>query len=260
MAGAVRRRPATRSPAPPAASGPAIHCVQPGGPAFVARRKPVRVDLTVRRLHAPIDLRHGRDLAGCQAAIGRGAPARQRRRVEPAGTRIAHQSVLQAVRLVARREAGLRHQFDRRRRQERVRRRQHLLIHDRPAHLHRRAGGGVAANHAVEIVRVALHFHQRLAAAVRAALEVGILRRRAVERRGQRLGRHRADVRAAIAVVDFLGAIAGPIGLARAVAGVGGRGGIAARQSGIERGQGTAESADAEEQELPIPALRQIPV
>ena len=68
-----------------------------GGPAFVPRREAVRVDLAVRRLHAAVDLRDGRDLAWCQAAIGRGAAARQRRRVEPAAPRIAHESVFQAV-------------------------------------------------------------------------------------------------------------------------------------------------------------------
>lgn len=110
---------------------------------------------------------------------------------------------------------------------------------------------------AVEVGGIALHFHQRLTATVRAAVEVGVRGRSLVERRGQRLGGDGGDVRAAIAVVDLLGAALPPVGIARQVAGVGRGRRVAPREPLAERADGAAQSADALEVELAVPVGRQ---
>ena len=134
---------------------------------------------------------------------------------------------------------------------------QHVLEDERAADLHRRAGGGIAGDDAVEVGRITLHFHQRLAAAVRAAVEVGVRRRLAEEGGRQLLAGDRRDVRAAMAVVDLLGAVRAPGRIARLVAGVGGRRGVAARQARVEVPDRAAEAADADEVELAVPGVGQ---
>ena len=74
--------------------------------------------------------------------------------------------------------------------------------------------GGSARENAVVVPREALHLHERLTAAVRAAGEVGMLRAPAVKGRDRRLGGLRHHVDAAVAVVrHFLGMSEGPAGL-----------------------------------------------
>ena len=98
--------------------------------------------------------------------------------------------------------------------------------------------GGRAGDDAVVVGGEALRLHERLAAAVRAGIEVRALGRAAVERRD---GRFRCDggfVDRAIAEVDdLLGMAERPagIGAAGAVAGVGGGRGVAARDGARQR-------------------------
>ena len=196
----------------------------PGAPAAVAplvpEREPPRVRLPVD-LGALVDLLHDGQLAVVEAVRSVGTGALQGVGLEAAGARVGDQAVFEAVGLVARGKRRLRHQLDLLRRQEVLGLGEHLLVDQRAAHLHRRAGGRVAADDAVEVGRISLHFHQRLAATVRAAIEVGMLHRASVERACELLAGHGGDVRAAMPVVDLLRTVRHPRLIVRQVARVG---------------------------------------
>ena len=82
--------------------------------------------------------------------------------------------------------------------------------------------GRIAGDDAIEILRIALGFHQRFAPAVGAALEIGEFRRRARIGADDRLGGVGGFLEGAIAEVDLL------FGMVQRPAGIGADGGLMA--------------------------------
>ena len=118
--------------------------------------------------------------------------------------------------------------------------------------------GGGAGEDAVIIGGEPLGFHERFAAAIGAAIEIGVLRGLAVERLDEALGVDGGEVQGAIAeVIDFFGMMVGPacIFAVGFVAGVGAGGGIAALEVCTHGGEadGAGESAVADAQEFAVP-------
>src|SRR5580658_9218285 len=90
--------------------------------------------------------------------------------------------------------------------------------------------GGVAGDDAVVILRIALSFGERLLAAIRAPVEIRMLRRRSIERANDSFACFSGDVDAAMRVIDdLIHASLRPMAvIVRSVAGVRAGGGVAA--------------------------------
>ena len=119
-----------------------------------------------------------------------------------------------------------------------------------------------ARDDGVEVLRVALRFHERHAAAAGAAVEIREARRAAIERGGRGLALHRGFVDRAIAEVNqLLGMPDREAGVGAGVAGVGRGDGVAALQTLAERAvlNRAAPRAVADREELAVPARRRQP-
>ena len=118
--------------------------------------------------------------------------------------------------------------------------------------------GGRAGQDAIVIGGEALGFHEGFAAAIGAAIEIGVLRGLAVERLHQALGVDGGQVQGAVAeVIHLFRVMVGPTGVLAVgfVSGVGTGGGITALEVGAHgvESDGSGESAIADAQELAIP-------
>src|SRR6185295_19467949 len=141
---------------------------------------------------AGVDLPSGLDLRSCQAIWAIAGFAKRDRRIELALRRILEDAVDDAVERVALRDGGfVQHGVLLRRQQARVVFMRGLPEPNLAERLPPREVRGGTGDDGVEIQRIALCGGERLTSACRAAVEVGLLRRVAVVRRGDGFRRHR---------------------------------------------------------------------
>ena len=188
--------------------------------------------------------------------------AQKTRRLKGAATRIIDHAVHDAVERVARRHGRVIDERERRARKRYPTAERHLPVpHVLDAVVDLREVGGASHIDAVVILGIALRFHQSFFATGRAAVEVGVLRRLAVERLDDGLALHRHLVNAARTVVDDLLQVLHPRGRIPLVAGVGAADGVALDELGPHVGvlDVAGEAVVAVALELAVPALERHP-
>ena len=233
-------------------------------PIFVAQRKSRRDQFAVRVVRPRGDFLEAIHLSRRQAIRRVAFRAQQRRGVESAIARIVDQAIHQSVLAVAFRQNRGRNQRQLVSRNKMIGARKNRLVDpdaiERPVDRKRR----IARDNAVEVAGKALRFHQRLAAAIGAGIEIGFRLGLAVVGQDDLLRKLGGEMhRAPPEILHLLRMAKGPAGIAgfRAMTGVGTSDGKTADEitGHLAHADGTSESAIACAEKAAVPILTRQP-